>query len=161
MLVRIAGIVQESIVDGPGFRLAVFFQGCPHHCEGCHNPETHSVFEGKLINIGEIIAMMDNPLLDGVTLTGGEPFWQMAAGKKIAKAAHKRGLNVWVYSGWTFERLLQLVGSETFEDIDVLVDGSYKKELRTLDLPWRGSSNQRIIDVKRSIAEGRTIEWEK
>lgn len=160
MLVRIAGIVQESIVDGPGFRLAIFFQGCPHNCENCHNPETHSFHGGRFIHIDEIIAMMDNPLLDGVTLTGGEPFWQMVAGKVIAKEAHKRGLNVWAYSGWTFERLLRLVGSETFEDIDVLVDGPYKQHLRTLDLPWRGSVNQRIIDVKRSISEGRTVEME-
>lgn len=159
MLMRIAGIVPESIVDGPGFRLAVFVQGCPHNCEGCHNPESHAFDGGRMIDTAEIIkAMNDNILLDGITLTGGEPFCQPEACAELARAAHEAGLNVWAYSGWTYEQLRDQISSDVLAEIDVLVDGPYRQDLRTLGLPWRGSSNQRIIDVKRSTAEGRAKE---
>lgn len=103
MLIRIAGITQDSIVDGPGLRLAVFVQGCPHNCHGCHNPETHDFAGGRLIDTDEIIAMMDgNPLLSGITLTGGEPFCQPDACIELAKAARERGLSVWIYTGYTY-----------------------------------------------------------
>jgi anaerobic ribonucleoside-triphosphate reductase activating protein len=165
MLIRIAGITQDSIVDGPGLRLAVFTQGCPHHCEGCHNPETHDFAGGWLIDTGEIIAMMDkNPLLEGITLTGGEPFCQSEACIELARAAKKRGLNVWVYTGHTFRQLQQLGWRWRVRGLlrftDVLVDGPFIQRLRTLDAPWRGSKNQRLIDVQRSIAEGRRVELE-
>ena len=152
MQMRIAGIVQDSIVDGEGIRLTVFVQGCPHACPGCHNPETHDFNGGRDIDTAEIIAMMDaNPLLDGVTLSGGEPFCQSEECKIIADAAHERGLNVWCYTGYTCDELMKfgdpydiaLLGS-----IDVLVDGRYMEEQRTLELPFRGSRNQRIIVLK-------------
>lgn len=144
---RIAGIVQDSIVDGPGIRLVVFTQGCPHHCPGCHNPETHDFNGGRVVDVAEIIAMMDkNPLLDGVTLSGGEPFCQPDACMEIAKAAHARGLNVWCYTGYEYEVLL---GNPLLDEIDVLVDGRYVEAARTLALPWRGSANQRLIRFSR------------
>ena len=106
MNMRIAGIVNDSIVDGPGLRLAIFAQGCPHHCPGCHNPESHDFAGGSDMDTEKIIARMDaNPLLDGITLTGGEPFEQPEACRILADAAHARGLNVWAYSGYTFEQL--------------------------------------------------------
>lgn len=153
MLMRIAGIVPESIVDGPGFRLAVFVQGCPHGCEGCHNPETHDFAAGTLIDTDEIVSMMDNPILDGITLSGGEPFCQPEACIELVRAAKVRGLNVWVYTGYTFDEVV-LRGSlerSLLELADVLVDGPYIQTLRTLDAPWRGSKNQRLIDVQKTI----------
>ncbi len=153
MLMRIAGIVPESIVDGPGFRLTVFVQGCPHGCEGCHNPETHDFAAGTLIDTDEIVSMMDNPILDGITLSGGEPFCQPEACIELVRAAKVRGLNVWVYTGYTFDEVV-LRGSlerSLLELADVLVDGPYIQTLRTLDAPWRGSKNQRLIDVQKTI----------
>ena len=151
MLMRIAGIVHDSIVDGEGIRLAVFVQGCPHHCNGCHNPETHDFQGGRLIDTSEIIAMMDaNPLLDGVTLSGGEPFCQSGACIEIAAAAHLKGLNVWCYTGYTIE---ELEGHPLLNEVDVLVDGRYMEEQRTLELPFRGSRNQRIIVLRDGGAE--------
>lgn len=166
MFIRIAGIENDSIVDGPGFRLAVFTQGCPHHCPGCHNPETHPFDGGKEVETDRIIKMMeDNPLLDGITLTGGDPFCQPKACAVLAKAAKQMGLNVWAYSGWTFEELLKK--AEADEDImgvlkstDVLIDGPFVLAQRTLELRFRGSKNQRQIDVKKSLAQGKAVELE-
>ena len=146
MQIRIAGIVQDSIVDGEGIRLTVFTQGCPHACPGCHNPETHDFNGGRMVDTAEIAAMMDaNPLLDGVTLSGGEPFCQPGACIEIAAAAHLKGLNVWCYTGYTIE---ELEGHPLLNEVDVLVDGRYMEEQRTLELPFRGSRNQRIIVLR-------------
>lgn len=152
MQIRIAGIVQDSIVDGDGIRLTVFVQGCPHACPGCHNPETHDFGGGRMIDTSEIISMMDsNPMLDGVTLSGGEPFCQPEACKVIADAASERGLNVWCYTGFTWEALVQRACPQEqalLNSVDVLVDGRYMQEQRTLELPFRGSRNQRIIVLR-------------
>lgn len=163
MQIRIAGIVQDSIVDGPGMRLTVFTQGCPHHCEGCHNPETHDFNGGRTVDTAEIIAMMNgNPLLDGITLSGGEPFEQPEPVKIIAHEAHKHRLNVWAYTGWTWEEIMaspRLRGVLAY--IDVLVDGRFVTEQRSLALKWRGSANQRVIDVTESLFAGHVVLWEE
>ncbi len=165
MIIRIAGIENDSIVDGPGFRLAVFTQGCPHHCPGCHNPETHPFDGGKEVDTDKIIALMEeNPLLDGITLSGGDPFCQPKACAHLAKAAKEMGLNVWAYSGWTFEELLEKSDAdpdilEVLKNTDVLIDGPFILAQRTLELRFRGSKNQRQIDVKKSLAEGKAVEW--
>lgn len=161
MLIRIAGITEDSIVDGPGLRLTVFVQGCPHHCPGCHNPETWDQFGGRYMDTQEIIAKMDaNPLLDGITLSGGEPFWQSYPCIELAEAAHERGLNVWCYTGFTFEKIKKDPYFRNLLDhIDVLVDGPYIESLRTLELPWRGSRNQRLIDVQESLRKGKVVEY--
>lgn len=160
MKLRIAGLVNDSIVDGPGFRLAVFTQGCPHNCPGCHNPETHDFNGGSDMDTAEIILTMEsNPLLDGVTLTGGDPFCQPEACLEVARAAHKLGLNVWAYSGWTYEQLLEDPKKRALlEETDVLVDGPFILAQRTLDKRFMGSKNQRAIDVKASLAQGSAIE---
>lgn len=160
MDIRVAGIVDDSIVDGPGFRLTVFTQGCPHDCPGCHNPETHSFDGGKIMDTGAIVKMLsENPLLDGVTLSGGDPFCQPEPCAEIARAAKKMGLNVWAYSGWTYEALLALPGAmPLLETVDVLVDGPFVLAQRTLELRFRGSRNQRLIDVPASLAAGRAVE---
>lgn len=162
MQIRIAGIVKESIVDGPGFRLAVFTQGCPHRCPGCHNPQTHDFEAGKWMDTSEIARFAtENPLLDGVTFSGGEPFCQPEACAEIAREAKKAGLNIWSYSGYTFEQLLN--GKKEYmvllEQLDVLVDGPFILEKRTLDMRFRGSSNQRLIDVKKSLECGEAVEY--
>lgn len=153
---RIAGIVNDSIVDGPGLRLAIFAQGCPHHCPGCHNPESHDFAGGSDMDTEKIIARMDaNPLLDGITLTGGEPFEQPDACRILADAAHARGLNVWAYSGYTFEQLCAVPEKRRLlEACDVLVDGPFLLEERSLDLRFRGSKNQRVLKVSELLAGG-------
>jgi len=163
---RIAGIIHDSIVDGPGLRFAVFAQGCDLRCEGCHNPDVWESNGGKEIQVGEIIAQMrDNPLTDGLTLTGGEPFMQAADCVQLAAAAREDGLNVWVFSGHTYEELLDRASyepelMELLKLADVLVDGRFIISKRTLLLKWRGSKNQRIIDVPKSLGSGTVVEWE-
>ncbi len=158
---KIYGLVQDSIVDGPGFRFTCFVQGCPHHCPGCHNPDSHDPEGGKVMTAAEVIAAMrSNPLTDGLTLSGGKPFAQAEDCLTVARAAHESGLNVWSYSGWTFEHLLNN-GTEAqkalLQELDVLVDGPFILAERSLSLNWRGSKNQRVIDVQKSLAGGAIV----
>ena len=159
MQIRIAGLVPESFVDGDGIRFAIFMQGCNRHCAGCHNPETHDLNGGRLVDTQEIIsAIKKNPLLDGITLTGGEPFLQIDAANELALAAKNLGLNVWCYTGYTFEELPPEV-EPLLENIDVLVDGEFILSLRDLDLQFRGSHNQRIIDIKKTRQQNKIVLW--
>ena len=161
---RISGIVRESVVDGPGIRFVVFTQGCPHHCPGCHNPDTHPFDGGKLVNIERILAEVDkNPLLKGLTLSGGDPFCQPGPLAELARKAHARGLDVMVYSGYTLEQLLEKAETEPevgalLREADVLVDGRFIEAEKSLLLKFRGSRNQRILDVKKSLSEGGPVE---
>jgi anaerobic ribonucleoside-triphosphate reductase activating protein len=160
---RVAGIIQDSIVDGPGLRFVLFAQGCPRSCEGCHNPDSQDPDKGKVMPSGEIIDIMKkNPLTDGLTLSGGEPFMQPGECADIAEAARGSGLDVWTYTGYLFEELLDM--SEADADIerlllstDILVDGPFIMAQKTYDKNWRGSANQRLIDVGKSLAEGKTV----
>ena len=159
MKIRLAGIVPESIVDGPGYRLAVFVQGCPHACPGCHNPKTHDFAGGYDGDTDEIIARLGrNPLVRGVTLTGGEPMLQAEALCEIAAAAKEKNMNVWCYTGYTLEALMAQNRSDCMrllEQIDVLVDGPYIAHERSLDLLYCGSRNQRLIDMNATRAAGK------
>ena len=163
---RIAGLIQDSIVDGPGFRFVVFVQGCERRCEGCHNPATWDYGGGGEMTGDEIVAeMLSNPLTDGLTLSGGEPFMQAEECVLIAKAAREKGLNVWVYSGYTYEELTFRANTEPMygdllELADVLVDGEFILAERTLSLKWRGSRNQRVIDIPKSLESGGAVELE-
>lgn len=163
MEIRLAGLVNDSIVDGPGFRLTVFTQGCPHDCPGCHNPETHDFGGGKMYDVEKVIeTLRENILLDGVTFSGGDPFCQSDKCAVIARAAKESGLNVWAYSGWTYEELLENSKTDTsimdfLSYVDVLVDGPFILAQRTLELRFRGSKNQRLIDVPASLAKGETV----
>ena len=153
-VIRIAGLVEESIVDGMGVRFVVFVQGCPHHCPGCHNPNTHDIDGGYDIEIDEIVSKIEkNPLIDGVTFSGGEPFCQAGGLAKLAKKLKKLGYNIWTYSGYTLEELIGR--SKEDEDIkkllsliDILVDGRFEEDKMDYTLKFRGSSNQRIIEMK-------------
>ena len=158
MQIRIAGVEPESIVDGPGYRLAVFTQGCPHGCPECHNPATHDVNGGRLTDTQEIIAQLGrNPLVRGVTLSGGEPMLQAQALCEIAQAAREKGLSVWCYTGFTLEALLAENRADRMRLLslcDVLVDGPFIAAQRSLDLLYCGSKNQRLIDLPATLAAG-------
>ncbi|MGI6029779.1 MAG: anaerobic ribonucleoside-triphosphate reductase activating protein [Candidatus Heteroscillospira sp.] len=157
---RIANYIQDSIVDGKGLRFTLFTQGCPHNCPGCHNPQTHDFSGGQERTTQELIEIiLKNPLTDGVTFSGGEPFAQAGACAEIARAVREKGLNIWAYSGWTFEQLLNGTKEqrELLELCDVLVDGPFILEQRSLNLKWRGSTNQRVIDVPASLKAGEAV----
>ncbi|MDL2300428.1 anaerobic ribonucleoside-triphosphate reductase activating protein [Clostridiaceae bacterium OttesenSCG-928-D20] len=162
---RIASFIQDSIVDGPGLRFTLFTQGCPHKCPGCHNPDTHPPSGGREESVSSIIsAMLSNPLTGGLTLSGGEPFSQSEDCYKIALTAKEKGLNIWAYSGYCFEKLSD--GSipyapELLSLCDVLVDGRFLESERDLTLKWRGSRNQRVIDVQASLRRGEIVLWEE
>ncbi|WP_202903287.1 anaerobic ribonucleoside-triphosphate reductase activating protein [Gorillibacterium massiliense] len=164
---RVSGIVKDSIVDGPGLRLTVFAQGCPHRCKGCHNPQTHPFEGGGAVEVKQILEELErNPLLDGITLSGGEPFSQAPGFAKLAEAAKARGLHVMTYTGYTYEEIAE--GSLKRKDwhkllsyTDVLVDGRFEWERRSLSLRFRGSTNQRLIDVASTQQQGEVVLWEQ
>lgn len=168
MQVRLAGNVQpDSIVDGEGIRVVVWMQGCSHNCKGCHNPNTHS-FDGGFLSDTEEVKKEISKLksITGVTLSGGDPMFQIEASLDIAKFAHQIGLNVWCYTGYTFEQLLAIarINSKMLEllkELDVVVDGKFILEEKSADVKFRGSKNQRIIDVPKSLKENKAINVEK
>ena len=163
--IRISGIVAQSIVDGPGIRMAVFTQGCPHRCPGCHNPETHSARGGFDMTSSEVLSRFDaDPLLSGITLSGGDPLVQAEALVPVAAEVKKRNKTVWCYTGYTFEELMAKIPADKaletlLRHIDVLVDGRYEQTLRNPALSHRGSSNQRVLNLPASLASGRPVFW--
>ena len=160
MQLRIAGIVDDSVVDGDGVRLTIFTQGCPHHCHGCHNAKTWPLDGGCLIDPQEILERVDaNPILSGITFSGGEPFLHATVLTEIAKEVHKMGKDVWCYTGFTYEELEKLRTSAPpigllLDEVDVLVDGPYVEAQRDLTLHFRGSRNQRVIDMQKTRETG-------
>jgi len=164
-MLQLAGFKEESIVDGPGIRATAYFQGCPHHCPGCHNPETHDPQGGLRIPLEELVGMINkNHGITGVTFSGGEPFLQASAAAVLASQVSSLGLNLVVYSGYTYEKLRaagQLDSSirQLLEAAWLLIDGPYLKNKQDLNLPYRGSRNQRIIDLKKTLSEGIVTKW--
>ena len=164
--IRIAGTVNDSIVDGPGIRLAIFTQGCPHHCEGCHNPESHDFDGGRWADTDKIIEKIKaKEIIRGVTFSGGEPFCQPEALADMAEKLKNDGYHLMAYTGYTFEQLLKM--SETDENVkrllaclDNIIDGRFVLALRSLELKYKGSSNQRTLDVQESLRRGRAVEVE-
>lgn len=160
MRIRLAAYLQpDSIVDGEGVRTVLWTQGCPHACPGCHNPGTHDFDGGALVDVDEVIAELQKVKnQDGITLSGGDPVCQSDACYEISKAAHEMGLNVWCYTGFTYEQmLLNPKAKRLLEQIDVLVDGKFMLEEKSYDIYFRGSRNQRIIDVQKSLEEDKVI----
>ncbi len=156
--IRISGIERESIVDGDGIRYVIFTQGCPHHCPGCHNPQTHSFVGGKSVQIDSLLDDISKrkDWIDGITLSGGEPFCQSDRCRIIAEKAHGMGLSVWCYTGYLFEDLYRQ-NDGLLKCIDILVDGPFVQSERSLDLVFRGSRNQRIIDISASLKKGMAV----
>ena len=147
---RVLNILHDSVVDGPGLRTVLFFSGCPHFCKGCHNPESWNIRNGNEMTIEQVVdEVLSNPLTD-VTLSGGDPFFQASGVKHVAKRLKEAGKNIWAYSGYTLEELLELGGDHTelLSYCDVLVDGPFILAERDLSLDFRGSHNQRIIHLK-------------
>ena len=159
-MLDLAGIVEDSIVDGPGIRCTVFSQGCPHHCPGCHNPETWPFEGGTPVETEAMVAIVTgNPLCRGVTFSGGEPFAQAEGFLDLAKALKARGYEVASYSGYTFEALLHGTAAQRqlLEYIDILIDGPFLQKEKSLELAFRGSANQRILDVPKSLSAGSAV----
>lgn len=160
---KLAGIIRESIVDGPGLRFVIFAQGCPHRCKGCHNPDTHDSEGGFETDAETLMSeIRKNPLLAGVTFSGGEPFCQAEELAELALEIKAMGLGIMTYSGYTFEQLLNNSNNDNcwnrlLETTDILVDGRFEEENKNLLLKFRGSSNQRILDVKKSLTSGSAI----
>ncbi len=156
MQIRLSGIVNDSIVDGTGIRMTVFVQGCTHNCKGCHNPQTHDLNGGYLADTDDILEKaLKNPLLEGLTFSGGEPFLQPVPLADLAIKAHKAGYNIFCYTGFLYEQLLEDgERKKLLENVDFLVDGPFIEEQKSLMLNFRGSKNQRIIDVKKSLETG-------
>ena len=165
MKLRIAGTVNDSIVDGPGIRFTIFTQGCPHNCEGCHNPQTHSFEGGEIVDTDDLLEKIKgNPLLDGVTFSGGEPFCQAEALAELGKKVKELGMNVITYTGYTFEKLWSERDKEHWGELlevtDNLIDGPFVLAKKDWEIKFRGSSNQRYIDCQASLKEGRAVECE-
>ena len=158
---RIAGTVNDSIVDGPGIRYVIFTQGCPHHCEGCHNPQTHDFSGGKDADIDKIVNdILENPILSGVTFSGGEPFCQADALVPIAEAIKENGKHLMIYTGYLLEHLQQMQDKAVkrlLELADVIVDGPFVLAEKNLTLSFRGSENQRVIDMVKTRKAGEVV----
>lgn len=165
MKIRMAGVANDSIVDGEGIRFTLFVQGCPHNCEGCHNPQTHDFNSGYIEDTNKILEQIkQNPLLDGVTFSGGEPFCQAEALSYLGKQLKELGYDIVTYTGYTFEYLLEYGNEENkwldlLEVSDFLVDGRFELDKKRWDLRFRGSSNQRYLDCKESLKQGKAIEF--
>ncbi len=160
---RLAGVIRESIVDGPGWRFVVFVQGCPHHCLGCQNPQTHSFDEGYITTVENIVnAVKEDGLLTGVTLSGGEPFTQAKPLTVLAREIRKLGLDVMAFSGYTYEELINGATEENgwlelLSELSLLIDGRFVESQKSLELRFRGSRNQRIIDVQKSLSTNTVV----
>lgn len=168
MKIRLAAYLQpDSIVDGEGIRTVIWTQGCPHHCLGCHNPETHDMEGGALVDLEEVHEIIDSlEGQDGITFSGGDPFMQPKACSEIAKYARKKGYTIWAYTGYTFEQLISLSKTKPeimdfLKEIDILVDGKFELSKKSYNTLFRGSSNQRMIDVYESLKKKKAILVEK
>lgn len=154
-LLRVAGVIDESIVDGPGIRFVIFTQGCPHHCAGCHNPQTHDFDGGEQVPISRLLEdILENPLVSGVTLSGGEPFCQPKPLAELAQELKRLGKHVMAYTGYTWEQLRGKQDADIerlLAQCDVLVDGKFIESQKDMLLRFRGSRNQRLIDVQKSL----------
>ena len=162
--VKIAGQKKHSSVTGPGVRYVLFMQGCSHNCPGCQNPETHDISEGLEMTVDEVVEdILTTRYLDGLTLSGGDPMFQPEATKEIASRVKEKGLDIWLYTGWTYKQLVEGVAGDAAKEvlpfIDVLVDGPFVENLKSEEVIWRGSSNQHLIDVQKSLACGCEVEY--
>ncbi len=166
MRFKLAGMVKESIADGPGIRMAVFFQGCSHHCGGCHNPDTHNANGGQWEETETVLAeLAKRPQLRGLTLSGGEPLEQSEAAAALAAGAVSLGKDVVLYSGYTWEGIQGMAMEQQavrnlLEHVWLLVDGPFVEAEKSLFLKFRGSANQRLIDVAQTLKKGNIVLYE-
>ena len=161
--IRLAGIERHSSVNGPGIRYTIFFQGCLHHCKGCHNRETWPRDKGNIVSVEKLLEdIRTTKYIDGVTFSGGDPFYQADALLEIAKELKKEKVSLWCYTGWTYEQIRDGKAGgkakEFLSYLDVLVDGPFIREKRSESCLFRGSVNQRLIDLKKSLKDGQATE---
>ncbi len=164
MQIRLArDLQQDSIVDGEGIRTVVWAQGCKHNCFNCQNKQTHDFNNGEIYDVDDLKSRISNlELQDGITFSGGDPFFQPNALLELAKHSKSCGLNVWAYTGFTFEKMLENeLFCEILQYVDVLVDGKFEEDKKTQESAFRGSSNQRLIDVQTSFAKNKIELYEK
>jgi len=148
------------MVDGPGFRTSIYCAGCRHQCPGCHNPQSWAFDQGREMSIAELMRIIEADPFANVTFSGGDPMYQAAGFAELAREIHKRtNRDIWCYTGFTFESLINQDQRQLLEELDVLVDGPFIQALRDPDLLFRGSSNQRIIDVQASLYTGQIVLW--
>lgn len=162
--IRLAADLQsDSIVDGPGLRTVIWTQGCLHHCKECQNPQTWDTNGGGLVPIEDVLEAIDElDRQDGITFSGGDPMYQVEACNIIADYCKKKGYNIWVYTGFTYEEIMKMAKKDKtyldfLEKIDILVDGKFKIEERDLNLLFRGSRNQRLIDVQKTLKDNKIV----
>lgn len=158
-MLYILDILEDTTVDGPGFRTSVYCSGCPNRCPGCHNPQSWDIANGRPMETGDILKIiLADPFAD-VTFSGGDPMAQAAGFTELAVAIKEYSdKNIWCFTGFLFENLLGNPSQkELLKHIDVLVDGPFVQELRDESLRFRGSSNQRVIDVQASLASGSVV----
>ena len=164
---HISGFINESLVDGVGVRATIFISGCRHSCKGCQNPETHNFKRGmkfdEELQQGIINKIKENPLIQGITLSGGDPMFSAKDLVEFVKLAKSEldGINIWCYTGFTYEEVrygkdLDMI--DLLKLCDVLVDGKFIEEQKDITLSFRGSSNQRIINIKESLKNSKVIE---
>ena len=156
-------IQKDSIVDGEGIRSVIWTQGCRHHCPGCHNPTTHSFEDGFLLDVEDLKKQIEElEGQDGITFSGGDPMEQPEPCSEIAKFCKEKGLNIWCYTGYNYEELLQKAKKDSkilefLKNIDVLVDGRFILKEKSYDVIFRGSKNQRLIDVPKSLKNEKVV----
>ena len=163
MKIRLASDLQEdSIVDGLGIRTVIWTQGCSHNCPSCHNPSTHDFSGGEEVELDDVIYRLENLVgQDGVTFSGGDPMFQPKQCAVLARKVHDLNMNVWAYTGFTYEQLLNSKNKDILDylnNIDVLIDGKFDISKKSMDIRFRGSTNQRVIDVKKSLNQNKIIE---
>jgi anaerobic ribonucleoside-triphosphate reductase activating protein len=161
MTLRVLDIIEETMVDGVGLRTSIYFAGCAHKCDGCHNPQSWDTYAGKEMTVDELLEIIKADEFANVTFSGGDPFFQVGAATELAmRIKEETNKTLWVYTGYTIETIIQTrFLSRMLPYVDVLVDGPFVKELRNTDLPFRGSSNQRIIVVDKYLKGEKDYEW--
>ena len=160
-MIRVIDVIEDTMVDGPGFRTSIYCAGCRHRCPGCHNPQSWAFDAGHDMTVEQLMRIIEaDPYTQGVTFSGGDPMYQAAAFAELARQIHRRTQkDIWCYTGFTFESLIHDDQRELLTEVDVLVDGPFVESLHDPDLLFRGSSNQRLIDVQASRYSGKTVLW--
>ena len=160
-MIRVIDVIEDTMVDGPGFRTSIYCAGCRHQCPGCHNPQSWAFDAGRDMTVEQLMRIIEaDPYTQGVTFSGGDPMYQAAAFAELARQIHRRTQkDIWCYTGFTFEILIHDDQRELLAEVDVLVDGPFVESLHDPDLLFRGSSNQRLIDVQASRYSGKTVLW--
>ena len=161
-MIRVLDVIEDTMVDGPGFRTSIYCAGCRHRCVGCHNPQSWDFDGGREMSTEDIMRVIEADPYANVTFSGGDPMYQAAGFAELAREIHRRtNKDIWCFTGFRFENLIQEDQRELLEQIDVLVDGPYVESLRDEDLLFRGSSNQRLIDVQASLYAGEVVLWQQ